>query len=50
MLESGIFVAATTYVLPYAPRPGERNDEYADKLRAVLTRLRFPDGYVASVA
>lgn len=42
--------AALCYNLPAAPPAGERNAEYAERLRVVLSKLEFPREYVASVA
>jgi hypothetical protein len=33
-----------------APRPQERNPDYAGRLRRALTKLEFPPEYIASVA
>ncbi|MEA2624050.1 MAG: hypothetical protein QOD06_95 [Candidatus Binatota bacterium] len=43
-------VAALCYNLLEAPRPDERNPEYAANLRRVLQKLGFPEAYVASVS
>jgi hypothetical protein len=40
---------ALCYNLPDAPRPDERNPEYAARLQRVLGGLGFPGEYVASV-
>lgn len=40
---------ALCYNLREAPRPDERNPEYAARLQRVLTNLDFPAEYVASV-
>ena len=41
---------ALCYNLREAPQPDEANEEYAARLRAVLSRLEFPPEYVASVS
>lgn len=41
---------ALCYNLREAPRPEERNPEYAVRLRHVLRNLEFPAEYVASVS
>jgi hypothetical protein len=41
---------ALCYVLPEAPRPDERNAEYAALLQRALSKLGFPAEYVASVS
>jgi hypothetical protein len=43
-------VPALCYTLREAPRPEERNPEYAARLQRVLRRLDFPADYVASVS
>jgi len=40
---------ALCYILRQAPRPHERNPEYAAQLQRVLSSLEFPAEYVASV-
>ena len=45
----GPTVPALCYNLPEAPHAGERNAEYAERLRGVLTHLGFPADYVASI-
>jgi hypothetical protein len=40
---------ALCYNLREAPRPHERNPEYAARLQRVLTILDFPAEYIASV-
>jgi hypothetical protein len=45
----GTPTAALCYNLREAPRPQERNPDYAERLRRALTRLEFPPDYVASV-
>jgi hypothetical protein len=46
----GDTVAALCYTLSEVPQPGEANAEYAVRLRAVLSKLEFPQDYVASIA
>jgi len=41
---------ALCYNLREAPRPQERNPDYAERLRRALTKLEFPPEYIASVA
>jgi hypothetical protein len=41
---------ALCYNLREAPRPDERNPEYAVRLQRVLRKLEFPPEYVASVS
>jgi hypothetical protein len=41
---------ALCYNLREAPRPDERNPEYAVRLQRVLRKLEFPAEYVASVS
>jgi hypothetical protein len=41
---------ALCYNLHEAPRPQERNPDYAERLRRALTKLEFPPEYIASVA
>ena len=41
---------ALCYNLREAPRPSERNPDYAERLRRALTKLDFPPEYVAAVA
>jgi hypothetical protein len=43
-------VAALAYVLPEEPGPGDRNPDYAAKLRALAARLGFPADYIESIA
>ena len=40
---------ALCYNLRDAPRPQERNPDYAERLRRALTKLEFPPDYIASV-
>ena len=46
----GMPTPALCYVLPEAPRPDERNPEYAARLQRALTKLGFPADYIASIA
>jgi len=43
-------VPALCYNLREAPRPDERNPEYAARLQRVLSALAFPPAYVASAS
>ena len=45
----GEALPALCYNLPEAPEPGERNPEYAVRLRGVLEELGFPSEYIESV-
>jgi len=46
----GTSAPALCYNLREAPRPHERNPEYAARLQRALTKLDFPQEYVASVS
>jgi hypothetical protein len=46
----GMWTPALCYNLPEAPRPHERNPEYAARLQRALSKLDFPPEYVASVS
>jgi hypothetical protein len=46
----GTPTAALCYNLREAPRPQERNPDYAARLRRALSKLDFPPEYIASVA
>jgi hypothetical protein len=48
-MASGGLIAALCYNLPKPPLPGERNPEYAAKLRALAQRIGLPAEYVASL-
>ncbi|MCW5633582.1 MAG: gamma-glutamylcyclotransferase [Rubrivivax sp.] len=48
-LEDGLSVPALCYNLREPPEAGERNPEYAKRLRAVLSKLGFPVEYVESI-
>lgn len=45
----GIAVPALCYNLLQAPEAHERNPDYALRLKSVLTKLGFPEDYVASI-
>jgi hypothetical protein len=49
-LEGGGAVPALCYNLQQAPRPDERNPEYAARLQRVLRHLDFPAKYVESIS
>ena len=46
----GTTTPALCYTLPEAPRPEERDPEYAARLQRTLSKLNFPPDYVASVS
>lgn len=46
---SGGVLGALCYNLPEPPSPGERNPEYAAKLRGVARKAGLPEDYVASI-
>lgn len=48
-LASGGVIAALCYNLSEPPPPGERNPEYAAKLRALAQKIGLPAEYVASL-
>ena len=48
-LENRAIIPARVYNLAQAPAPGERNPDYAAKLKAAMTRLGFPAEYVAGI-
>ncbi|HKP25018.1 MAG TPA: gamma-glutamylcyclotransferase family protein [Dongiaceae bacterium] len=48
-LENRAIIPARVYNLSQAPAPDERNPDYADKLKAAMTRLGFPADYVARI-
>ena len=50
VLENRAIIRARVYNLAEPPVPEERNPEYAEKLKAVLTRLEFPAEYIAGIA
>jgi hypothetical protein len=49
-VEGGAHVAALCYNLPVAPGAGERNGDYARKLRDVAVTVGLPGDYVRSIA
>lgn len=48
-LENRAIIPARVYNLPEPPGPDERNPEYVEKLKAVLTRLGIPASYIAGL-
>lgn len=48
-LSTGEVLAALCFNLPEPPSAGERNVDYASKLRSLAERLNFPADYVASI-
>src|SRR5688572_16521767 len=48
-LENRAIIPVRVYNLAQAPAPDERNPDYAEKLKAAMTRLGFPARYVASI-
>jgi hypothetical protein len=48
-LENRAIVPARVYNLAQPPAPDERNPDYAEKLKAAMTRLGFPAEYVATI-
>ena len=48
-LENRAIIPARVYTLAHPPAQDEPNPEYAEKLKAVLTRLGFPAEYVAGI-
>jgi hypothetical protein len=49
-LENRAIIPARVYNLPHPPPPDERSPDYAEKLKAVLTRLGMPADYIAGIA
>ncbi len=49
VLSSGAVIPALCYNLPEPPAAGERNPEYATKLRALALKVGLPTGYVSSI-
>lgn len=45
----GTQVPALCYNLPEPPAPGERNPEYAARLRALAQRVGLPSSYIATI-
>jgi Gamma-glutamyl cyclotransferase, AIG2-like len=50
VLENRAMIPAVVYTLVQPPKPHERNPDYAERLKKVLTQLEFPADYVASIA
>ena len=48
-LENRAIIPARVYNLAEAPAAAERNPDYAEKLKTVLTRLGMPAEYIASI-
>ena len=48
-LENRAIVPAVVYTLAQPPKPHERNPEYAERLKKVLTELQFPSDYIAGI-
>ncbi len=48
-LADGAVIPALCYNLPGPPAPGERNPEYAAKLRAVARKMGLPAEYIATI-
>jgi hypothetical protein len=48
-LGDGATLPALCFNLIEPPRPEERNEEYAAKLRALAQKLRLPQGYVNTI-
>jgi len=48
-LENRAIITAVVYNLPKAPGPHERNPDYAEHLKTVLTRLEFPADYIVRI-
>ena len=48
-LASGNVIAALCYNLPEPPPPGERNPEYATRLRALAQTIGLPPEYIESL-
>jgi len=49
-LQNRAIIPARVYTLPQPPAADERNPDYAQRLKAVLTRLGFPADYIAGIA
>lgn len=47
--DDGAVVAAQCYVLPAAPDPSERNEDYAAALRETARRVGLPADYIGSI-
>jgi hypothetical protein len=48
-LGDGSVVPALCFNLPVPPASGERNPQYAAKLKALAERVGLPPGYVSSI-
>jgi hypothetical protein len=48
-LADGSIVPALCFNLPVPPSAGERNPQYASKLREVASRIGLPQSYVSSI-
>jgi hypothetical protein len=48
-LENRALIPVRVYNLAQPPAADERNPDYAEKLKAAMTRLGFPASYVASI-
>ena len=48
-LADGSVIPALCFNLPVPPSPGERNPQYASKLREVASRIGLPPSYVSSI-
>jgi hypothetical protein len=48
-LENRAIIPVQVYNLAHPPAPDERNPDYAEKLKAAMTRLGFPAEYVAKI-
>ena len=49
VLENRAIIPVRVYNLPHAPAPHERNPDYVERLKKVLTRLGFPAAYIARI-
>jgi hypothetical protein len=49
-LENRAIISARVYNLAQPPAADERNPDYAEKLKAAMTRLGFPADYIARIA
>jgi len=48
-LENRAIVPVVAYILAQPPKPHERNPDYVERLRKVLTGLSFPADYIAGI-
>lgn len=48
-LDGGSVVPALCFILPVAPSKGERNPQYAARLRELAHRINLPTSYVSSI-